>query len=171
MWAGSDTGPRRLSALGSGRPPPQGRVRTGAAIRRRYSWYELMIEETAQDDSRATTRTRREALQLVAAALTAGWWFPAFGCGGGSSQPTAAQRAESYDPDLQCTDTSGMWPAEVATRTDNEYSDRSTEKDEFCFNCTNFQAPDEPATCGACDTVKGPINPLGWCTAWTEKRH
>ena len=91
-------------------------------------------------------------------------------CGGGDGEPTASAQAERYDPELDCTDTSDLWPAEVETRTNNEYTDRSPHDDRYCFNCTNFIPPDKAAACGRCDTVKGPINPLGWCTAWTERR-
>jgi hypothetical protein len=115
--------------------------------------------------------SRRDAVRLLVAGLGSMSWIAVGGCGGGPSGPSISERAQRYDPDLVCTDTSGMWPAEVATRTDNEYTDDSSKKDQYCFNCTNFKPPSKPRTCGACDTVKGPINPLGWCKAWTEKRH
>ena len=58
----------------------------------------------------------------------------------------------------------------VDEQTDNEYRDGSVRDDQFCFNCTNFIPADDASRCGTCRTVKGPINPGGWCTAWTEAR-
>lgn len=95
----------------------------------------------------------------------------ALGCTGGRSDaPAVAERAEAYDPELDCSDTVGLFPAEIETRVRNEYTQRSPHDDQYCFNCSNFIAPAEPETCGTCKTVKGPIQPLGWCKSWTEKR-
>ncbi len=80
------------------------------------------------------------------------------------------EMAARYDPDLDCTDTRGLFPAEIRTRTDNAYVDRSPHELQFCFNCANFIPPPGPGRCGRCRTVKGPINPLGWCKAWTATR-
>lgn len=91
-------------------------------------------------------------------------------CSRGPSGPPPAERAKRYDASLDCTDTSDLWPAEVATREENDYTDRSTKNDQYCFNCSNFVPPETRGTCGTCDTVKGPIHPLGWCEAWTENR-
>jgi hypothetical protein len=53
---------------------------------------------------------------------------------------------------------------------DNEYVDRSPHSDRLCFNCANFVPPERPGGCGTCKTVKGPVNPLGWCKSWAEAR-
>ena len=89
---------------------------------------------------------------------------------GGLSREEIARLAAAYDPKLECGDTFGLWPAEVKTREDNEYTNRSTSETEYCFTCNNWEAPARPDTCGTCKTVKGPINPLGHCTARTAAR-
>lgn len=80
------------------------------------------------------------------------------------------ERARALDPRLDCSAAERLWPAEARTRTDNEYVDESPHELRFCFNCTNFVPPPGGAGCGSCTTVKGPINPGGWCKAWTERR-
>jgi hypothetical protein len=120
-------------------------------------------------------RTRKLVLRRVflARSVAAGLGFAILARCGTSQAPseTATEPpTERYDPDLDCTDTSGLWPAELATRENNEYTDRSPHRDRHCFNCTNFIPPQTKGQCGRCDTVKGPINPLGWCKAWAEKR-
>jgi hypothetical protein len=93
------------------------------------------------------------------------------GCGGsGMSREQIDARAAGYDPTLQCSDVGGLWPAERKTREDNEYRDRSDNPLRYCFNCSNFTEPAREGACGGCRTVKGPVHPLGWCTAWTELR-
>ncbi|HKQ62147.1 MAG TPA: hypothetical protein VJS92_12730 [Candidatus Polarisedimenticolaceae bacterium] len=78
-----------------------------------------------------------------------------------------AERARAYDPALECSDLRGLFPVEVQTRVTNEYAQHSTRPDQFCFNCANFIAPAVRGGCATCKTVKGPINPLGWCRSWT----
>ncbi|MDX1389596.1 MAG: high-potential iron-sulfur protein [Acidobacteriota bacterium] len=91
-------------------------------------------------------------------------------CDGASDRARIAEIAKGYDRALHCSGTTGLWPAEIETRTDNEYVDRSIHEDQFCFNCTNFIKPSQPGSCGTCKNVKGSINPLGWCKTWTEAR-
>ena len=79
------------------------------------------------------------------------------------------EQAAAIDRSLACDDLRGLWPAEVATREDNEYIDRSDRELEYCFNCANFEPPRAQGACGGCRTVKGPIHPGGWCKSWTEK--
>jgi hypothetical protein len=102
---------------------------------------------------------RRFLLRAAATALAAG------GGACGEGRRGAARREEIERPD-----THELWPAEIRTRTDNEYVDRSTKSDQFCFHCTNFVPGPDPRSCGSCRTVKGPIDPGGWCKAWTEAR-
>jgi hypothetical protein len=89
--------------------------------------------------------------------------------GRGMSRDDTLERARALDPALDCDDTAGLWPAEVRTRTDNEYRERSDRPLEFCFNCKNFAVPPRGSGCGSCATVKGPINPGGGCKSWTEQ--
>jgi hypothetical protein len=88
----------------------------------------------------------------------------------GSRDEEVAAWAAGLDPALDCSDVSELWPAEVRTRETNEYVPRSPHPDRFCFHCTNFRPADDPRACGGCDTVKGPIDPGGWCKSWTESR-
>ena len=105
---------------------------------------------------------RREFLLLLGGAGLAA-------CAGGPSDEVAALHA-SLDPSLVCDDTKRLWPAELATRTTNEYVDHSAKPDQFCLICQNFQRPPDLHRCGTCLTVKGPISAGGWCKSWTAKR-
>jgi len=119
-----------------------------------------------------------ETVTVLGGATLAAATMGLAGCGGGSGGGKARgsggnrieELAKKQDPNLDCTDTKGLWPAEVETRPENEYVGRSPHKEKYCFNCTNFIKPKQPGTCGTCKNVKGPINPLGYCKAWTEAR-
>lgn len=91
----------------------------------------------------------------------------------GPSGPIAsdvARRAKDYDPDLDCTDTSDLYEAERSIRVDNEYVASTDHPTQRCFNCTYFVEAEAPKTCATCDTVPGPIHPLGRCKAWVWRR-
>ena len=60
--------------------------------------------------------------------------------------------------------------AEIVTRTSNEYRQHADRGDQFCLICLNYVPPPSPDRCGTCKTVKGPINPDGWCKQWTARR-
>lgn len=119
-------------------------------------------------------RSRRSflhrACRVLGAVAVGGALAGCGGKGGERSLQRIAEQKKQYDPDLDCSDTGGLWPAEVATRTDNEYTSSSPREDQFCFNCENFQPPETEGRCAACTTVKGPIHPLGWCKSWTQTR-
>ena len=91
------------------------------------------------------------------------------GCGG---DDTAAlrERAREIGNGLDCSDVSGLWPAEVATRIENQYRQDSEYPDRFCLNCLNFVPAPQPRSCATCKTVRGPIHPAGWCRQWTPAR-
>ncbi len=84
--------------------------------------------------------------------------------------PSLVDRVQAHRNTLDCTSTKGLWEAEVKTRIDNAYIDRSVRTDQFCFICKNYEPAADAGTCASCRTVKGPIHPLGWCKSWTEKR-
>jgi hypothetical protein len=123
-----------------------------------------------------TRRRFLETLALLGTATLAAATTGLVGCGGGGGSARSSGRsriedlAKKQDENLDCTDTKGLWPAEIETRPENEYVERSPHKEKYCFNCTNFIKPKQPRTCGTCKNVKGPINPLGHCKAWTEAR-
>ena len=114
--------------------------------------------------------SRRELLRLACLAGAAAALPPCLSCARGPTPQEVQAQAASYSQQLACTDTTGLFPAEIATRTKNEYADRSTDPIEHCFNCLYFQPAASPDRCGTCVNVKGPIHPLGRCTAWTLKR-
>ena len=89
-------------------------------------------------------RTRRSLLVLAAAALT-----------------EACKGSE-----FSCTDTSGLSPDDVLTRTNVLYVDRATDKSKKCEKCSHFIAAKD---CGTCKLVKGPIHPEGSCKAFVLK--
>jgi hypothetical protein len=66
---------------------------------------------------------------------------------------------------LSCMDTTGLTPADIATRTSMNYVDQTTNPEQPCRTCALYQPAAEGA-CGGCTLVKGPIHPEGWCTAW-----
>lgn len=79
-----------------------------------------------------------------------------------------AERQDEVPEDLECDDESQLEEAEITTRESLDYTDESPEEGEYCDNCNLYTEPEEPGTCGGCQTVPGPIHPKGWCTAWVE---
>jgi hypothetical protein len=113
--------------------------------------------------------SRRRVVALLARAGAGTALGAAFGaCGGRKSPDPAATRAEARrrEDDLDCTDTSGLFPAERMRRTANEYADRSPKPPQYCFNCQYWVPADRSGECGECANVPGPIHPLGWCKIW-----
>jgi hypothetical protein len=98
--------------------------------------------------------SRREVLSNVAA-LGA---VAAFGATACSKSPAA----------LNCTDVTGLSPADVTVRTSLGYSDVSMEAGKSCTGCQQF-VPAAPNACGTCKVVKGPINPKGYCKSFVAK--
>jgi|GEM_PF-976527 hypothetical protein len=84
--------------------------------------------------------------------------------------PALRARARNLGASLDCSDVAMLQPAEAATRADNQYRQHSERDDQFCLACLNYQPPADPAACGTCKTVRGPINPDGWCKQWTKAR-
>ena len=117
------------------------------------------------------SRTSRRVFLRNLAGLGGGvgaLWLASCGPGGPTAEEIAVM-AEAYDPNLDCSSTIGLFPAEIKARTDNEYMERSPKETEVCFICINYEPPKQPGNCATCRTVKGPINPLGWCNAWTAR--
>lgn len=82
------------------------------------------------------------------------------------SQPS--QQAAGAGAEFSCTDTSGLNDSQIASRTVNEYVDRTPNPAQTCDNCALFQ-PADPNQCGGCSVVAGPIHPKGWCKVWVAK--
>ncbi len=81
-----------------------------------------------------------------------------------------AERARELSRGLDCTDTTGLQEAERLTRETNAYREQSDRPGQYCFGCENYQPPEQPGNCATCKTVKGPINPAGWCESWVAAR-
>jgi hypothetical protein len=114
-----------------------------------------------------TTRGRRRTFLKRAALVGVGALLA--GCG---EDPTPAlhAKARAWGAKLDCSDLSGLFAAETKTRTDNDYRQHGDKPDQFCLSCLNFVPPPTEETCGTCKTVRGPINPDGWCKQWTKSR-
>ncbi|HJQ97929.1 MAG TPA: hypothetical protein VJ826_06400 [Candidatus Polarisedimenticolaceae bacterium] len=111
------------------------------------------------------TLTRREALALLTAAAAA-----AVAACREDTTPALREKARALGAHLDCSDVVLLGAAELATRTSNEYRQHSELPDQFCLSCLNYVPPTDPKSCGTCKTVKGPINPDGWCKQWTKVR-
>ena len=117
--------------------------------------------------------TRRGFLQIIGGAGAVGAGVVAVGCGGDTADTVVP--AETLEPadtatadeTFSCMDTSGLAEADVTMRTTLQYTDVSPEADKNCLNCALYVAP-EVSGCGTCQTVKGPIHPLGYCTIWAQ---
>jgi len=97
-------------------------------------------------------------------------------CGGGENKEAAESGETGMESQSQaaaaqpCSDLSGLTDQEKQTRTQFQYVHETTKPDQHCQNCALFQAPEGDSPCGSCTLVKGPINPNGWCTAWSPKQ-
>lgn len=76
--------------------------------------------------------------------------------------------SKKTEPD-SCTDVGSLNDAEKMARSALQYTDSSPQPDKHCKICNLFQAPSDPAQCGTCQVVKGPIHPKGYCTAFVAK--
>jgi len=97
---------------------------------------------------------RREANQQLLT-FVAGLAAPAalFGCG----------------KSVNCNDVSALSAAELRVRNETaKYVENSPDPAKKCSMCALFQAA-APKQCGACQVVKGPINPDGYCVLFVAK--
>lgn len=100
-------------------------------------------------------RFLRQSLQYAAGSLVLSL---SGGCGKGRDTTAATPG---------CDDIAGLSTSERSFRQSLGYVDNSPHGDEKnCNNCYFFTAADTDI-CGKCNTVKGPINPYGYCAAWT----
>jgi hypothetical protein len=72
------------------------------------------------------------------------------------------------EPD-SCQDVSGLSESEKTGRSAMQYTDKTPQNDKRCEICNFWQPPSDPAQCGGCQLVKGPIHPKGYCTAFAPK--
>jgi len=103
-------------------------------------------------DARISRRDAARRLLLASTALAVPGWLA--GCG---------------KKELACTDTGSITTDEANARTQVlQYVDHSMDPYKTCSGCQLFK-PAAEGQCGACQVVKGPINPLGSCKSWVKK--
>ena len=118
----------------------------------------------ASDGNSCTRRRFVRYAALACAAVLAG-------CGRGAARLAALrEKARQLGASLDCSDVSDLQPAEARTREDNTYRQHTEREDQFCLACLNFQPAAQETACGTCKTVRGPINPDGWCKQWTASK-
>lgn len=101
---------------------------------------------------RNTTITRRRTLAILG--------------GAGGTLALAPLMSACGEKELQCIDTSGLTPQQVAQREGLQYVDRSGNAAQNCANCQFYQAPNADGACGACQIMPGPVHPKGNCASW-----
>ncbi len=126
-----------------------------------------------------TDFTRRGFLKVLGIAGAVGTGTAIAGCGGGDSADMAPtdepmedaapmDDAAAADDSFTCQDTSGLAEADITLRTSLQYTDTSPEEGKNCANCALYVVPESGTGCGTCQTVKGPVHPLGYCTIWAQ---
>ncbi|MDB4971878.1 MAG: hypothetical protein JWN48_219 [Myxococcaceae bacterium] len=98
--------------------------------------------------------SRRATLGLLAA--TPLWASVLSACG------------KKTEPD-SCQDVSALNDADKAARSALQYTDRGPEAQRVCSVCTYYVAPKDPAECGSCKLIKGPVHPKGYCSGFAAK--
>lgn len=92
-------------------------------------------------------------------------------CGGESKEaakpPAPAAAKTGDDP---CGDLTGLTDIDKATRKNLQYAAKSTDPKKECDICNFWVKPEAGNTCGACQLVKGPINPKGSCISFAPKQ-
>ena len=130
--------------------------------------------------SELSRRSFIERLSFAGLVGGVGAWVA--GCGGASENGDASDAADASgsggvsdatdmaaDESFSCMDTSGLEEADITMRTTLQYTDTSPMPDKDCENCVLYVQPAAGSNCGTCQTVKGPIHPLGYCTIWAAQ--
>lgn len=68
-----------------------------------------------------------------------------------------------------CNDVSALSASEKAVRDALKYTDKSPDPAKVCTGCLQWEPNADPAQCGGCKVVKGPIHPDGYCSSWAAK--
>lgn len=110
--------------------------------------------------------TRKELLKrgLIAGAAVAGAGTILANCK--KPAPPADTADASNGGAASCDDVSGLSDADIATRTQNEYVDKTPMPEKRCDNCALYTQPEGGSACGGCQVVKGPIASGGYCKLW-----
>lgn len=79
------------------------------------------------------------------------------------------QACGSKDKPDSCNDVSALSASEKAVRDALKYTDTSADPAKLCKDCIQYVVSPDPAQCGSCKVVKGPIHPDGSCSSWAKK--
>ncbi len=101
-----------------------------------------------------TTLTRRDVLVGGLRALTV--------------LPAVALGAAGCGGRTDCSDTSGLAPADAQMRSAQNYLETSPDPAKACDLCEQYVAPPQSG-CGGCKVLKGTVNPKGSCTLFVKK--
>jgi hypothetical protein len=111
------------------------------------------------------TLSRRTFIHRVGVwtALAASSGLALQACGGdsGGDEKSAAS--------VKCDDVTALDDAQKAQRTALGYVEASVQEGKNCTNCQQNVPAADPAACGTCKVVPGPINPAGYCNVWVQK--
>jgi hypothetical protein len=69
---------------------------------------------------------------------------------------------------LVCYDPAKVNAGDASLRNSLHYTESSPHADKSCSGCGFFQAA-QPAGCGECTLLKGPVNAKGYCDSWSAK--
>jgi hypothetical protein len=126
-----------------------------------------------------TEMTRKEFLQqLMFLGLVAGTGGSLLaGCGkkeeSAETAQTSARRPQATEtaPEAAtgdpCADVSGLTEMELKMRKETlKYVAATPDPEKRCDNCKFWVPAETGGACGACQLIKGPIHPNGYCTSW-----
>ena len=82
---------------------------------------------------------------------------------GKKASPDTSDPIRAADP---CADLSGLTEGDFQLRKALSYVEVSPYSDQLCDNCQYWIAAPEGAACGGCVTLRGPIQPKGYCSYW-----
>lgn len=77
-----------------------------------------------------------------------------------------ADASETAPVSGACDDLSGLTEGDLQVRKSLSYVAVSPYSDQLCDNCQYWIAAREGAECGGCVTLRGPIQPKGYCSYW-----
>jgi hypothetical protein len=91
------------------------------------------------------------------------------GSGGSGTSKSGQSGSGNKGAELNCNP-DDLSDSKKKTRKALKYVDKSPKPDKLCKNCSLYEKPDKPGTCGGCTSVPGPIHPDGYCTAYQPQK-